>query len=281
MSSTAVAPLTRIDGPLPVAPPHSLLKTPGVVVERGDGRWMSGANMWGYPTNEPETWDGCDAGTNRVKSEESEMDITRFDAFAAYLPIACSTLVPVGFEDRALRAFNAKKSMAVEQALASGVQFSNNPYLGDANLTDLTSGTAVSPGVALSYLEQAIGETGEAGIIHAPPAVVAALQAFPFGQDDGEEDSPLVTVNGNRLVSGDGYIGVRPVGKPGLGTTESWVFATLGVEVRESGAELLPGDIKEAIDPLDNFLVFRAEEFFLVTWDPSALQVAVLVDWAT
>jgi hypothetical protein len=55
MSSTAVGITAALDGPLPVAPPQSLLNTPGVVQEAGRGldgerieinRVLAGANVW-------------------------------------------------------------------------------------------------------------------------------------------------------------------------------------------------------------------------------------------
>ena len=66
----------------------------------------------------------------------------------------------------------------------------------------LNSGTAVSPGVALSFLEEAIGTTCRTGMIHFTPAVVAALQAFPLGETT---TCDLVTANGTPVVSGMGY----------------------------------------------------------------------------
>ena len=71
-----MAPITGIgvrldlDGPRPVAPPYSLLKTPGVVVS-DDGRWMNGVNLDTYPTDVPVVWDPCSAGTFRTKDDGS------------------------------------------------------------------------------------------------------------------------------------------------------------------------------------------------------------------
>ena len=107
-----------------------------------------------------------------------------------YKGIKCSTISfggdPEDLFRRAERLLDATLSAGVERGLAEGVAGSSNPFFGDANVDDLTSGTAVSPGVALSYLEQAIGTTCRHGMIHATPAVIAALQAFPLG---GEQTS--------------------------------------------------------------------------------------------
>ena len=83
--------------------------------------------------------------------------------------------------------------------------------------------------MALSYLEEAIGETCRQGMLHFTPAVVAGLQAFPL---EGGADGRLLTANGTPLVSGDGYIGIGATGGlPAAGAGESWAFATGRVEV--------------------------------------------------
>lgn len=281
MSITAVGPAIRLTAPPPEPPLHGLLTIPGVLVQDGgdEPRWMNGVNLWGFPSGTPETWEPCSTGTFREKTDASEQTVERFDPFAVYLPISCSSLgMPDGFEDMARETLEATISFGVEQALANGVVGSTNPFLGDGNMTALNSGTATSPGIALSFLENAIGETGRRGIIHATPAVVAALQAIPIGDD--EETAPLLTASGNYVVSGGGYIGTDPVSGATPGDTEDWVFATWGVEVRLSEMHLNPEDIADALDTSNNDVVYRAERYVLATFD-SEFQVGILVDWAT
>lgn len=279
MSITAVGPAVRLKGPPPQAPLHGLLTIPGVLVADGGERWMNGVNLWGYPSGVPETWEPCATGTFREKSDASEQTVERFDPFAVYLPVSCSSLgMPAGFEDDARVALNASISFGIEEALANGVSGSTNPFLGDGNLDILAGGTAQNPGVALSYIENAIGATGRRGIIHATPAVVAALQAIPTGEDD--EAEPLLTASGNYVVSGGGYIGTDPVSGATPGTTEDWMFATWMVEVRMSEMQLNPEDIVDALDTATNDVVYRAERYVLATFD-SEFQAGVLVDWAS
>ena len=183
MSIMAVGPALNIDGPLPVAPPHSLLNTPGVVVSRDATRVLNGVNVWGYPEGCSNLWEPCSDGTYRTKLDDSSQSTPRFDSFVVYKPLTCSTISvgdPQEFSARISRVLEATESAAVEEALAIGVDGSSNPFFGDANVDDLTTGTAVSPGVALTMLEDAIGGTCRAGMIHATPGVIAALQAFPF-----------------------------------------------------------------------------------------------------
>lgn len=281
MSITAIGPATTLDGPLPLPPPHSLLQTPSVLAETAEEderpRWLNGVNLWGYPADEPSLWDPCATGTFRTKSEVSDQTTERFDPFGVYLPIACSSLgMPEGFEERARVALRAVVSFGVEDAISSGVGTWSNPFFGDSNLTILAAGAAVSAGVGLSYLEDAIGQTGRLGMIHATPAVVAALQAFPT---DDEGVDVLVTANGNVVVSGGGYIGADPLAGATPGATEDWVFATWPIEVRLSAMQLVPEDIGDALDTSNNDVVYRAEQYVLATWDTD-LQAGVLVDWS-
>jgi hypothetical protein len=284
----AVGPARDLDGPPPVAPLHSLLRTElldedgdrvGVVVDRDATRVLNGVNVYGYPTGCPSLWEPCSDGTFRTKSDVSEELITRFDAFVVYKPITCSAIgmgteAMEEFARRADRVLEATESAGVEEALAAGVETSSNPFFGDVNVDVLNGGTAVSAGVGLSFLEEAIGLTCRGGMIHATPAVVAALQAFPLGE---EENPRLVTANGTPVVSGQGYQDVDTPWLASPGTTEDWVFATGPVQVHLG--PLVTTSIRETLDRSDNTVTFRAERYVLAAWD-TALQAAVLVDWS-
>lgn len=277
----AVGPRLDLDGPRPLPPEHSLLETEGVVVSRDPQRVLNGVNVWSYPTGTPSLWEPCADGTFRTKSDVSEQLTETFDPIVVYTPITCSA---IGFggdrlEDLAAMAeavLEATDSMGVEEALAAGVQGSGNPFFGDAGVSILNGGAAVSPGVGLSFLEEAIGTTGRKGMIHATPAVVAALQAFPLGD---ESDRRLITANGTPVVSGHGYQGVGPSGGlPAPGATEDWIFATGPVHVHLG--PIVMSTPRESLDREINEVTFRAERYVLALWD-TALQSAVLVDWTT
>ena len=286
---TAVGPALDLDGPLPVAPEHSLLntrvRTPGndlasVVVERDATRVLNGVNVWGYPTGCSELWEPCSDGTFRTKSEESEQPSPRFDAYAVYKPVMCSAIGlsdPGELNERISRVLDATVSAGVETALAAGVDGSSNPFIGDGNVDDLTPtpGTAVSPGVALSILENAIGETCRAGMIGATPATIAALQAFPIGD---LMDRRLVTANGTPVYSGDGLIGLTTDDLSAPDPGEDWMIAHGPVEIYMGPT--VTQSVRSSLDRSDNLLVFRAERYVLHIWD-TALQAAVLVDWAS
>lgn len=279
MSTTGVGPLLAIDGPTPEAPPHSLINTPDVVVERDDGRWMNGVNIFGYPEDTPTLWAPCSDGTFAIKAEGGDMPIARFDPFAVYTPITCSAM-GLGsareFAGRAEVALEATLSMGIEAGLAQGIPgqaaADENPHFGDSNLVIL--GGTENPRVGLSFLENAIGATGRQGIIHLTPAVGSALQSNLLVS----ANDILKTVSGNRVVIGDGYIGTDPNLGSGPDDTVDWIFATGPVEARIG--PLVFNDLAETLERTTNDVTFRAERYVLATWD-TALQVGVRVDWSS
>jgi len=278
VSVTAVGPALDLDGPLPVAREHSLLRTPAVdVVEDDTGRWTNGVNVIGYPDGPPKLWEPCSTGTFRVKDEGEAEPQDRFDPIAVYFPLPCSTLGMGDYDEFAKRAELALKatlSHGIEEALAAGVTLSNNPFLGDGSLTALASGAAVSPAVGLRYLDNAIGSmSARQGLIHATPAVVDAWGGGQGLRLADEIRSPA----GTPIISGSGYIGVDPVGKTASGTTTDWIFATGPIGVKIS--PFVSTTVEETVDRTDNSVVVRAERYALIEWD-TALQVGVLIDWS-
>ena len=280
---TGVGIALDIDGPLPVAPPQSLLNTPGVLVNPEDftDRVFGGVNAWMYPNGCAELWEPCLDGTYRVKADESTMLTQRFDTFVVYTPITCST---IGFggdsiddlAERALVTHRATLSAGVERALAEGVDSSSNAFFGDANVQILNSGTSVTARVAVSYLEQAIGARCRQGMIHMTPASVAALPA-PLREGDS-----LATANGTLIASGMGYQGIDTAALATPAADEDWAFATLGVSVYLGPVRMTTP--KESIDREINEVTFRAETYVLAVWDgiddDELAAAAVLVDWA-
>lgn len=265
-----------LDAPRPLAPPHSLLRTPGVVVDAGEGRWLNGVNLDTYPEEVPVVWDPCSTGTFRTKDDGSGFDVPQFDPFVIYIPATCSTFSLGRLKEMLAEAFDARQSYGAELGLAAGVPGMVNPFLADANLTQLGS-AVLTPAEGMARLENAIGETGQKGIIHATPALVSSL-ALELLEGDVKGDNNLFTPNGTPVVSGGGYIDIRPVGKAAPTDGQDWMYATTGVEVRLGPISVT--DLVSSLDRSDNTVTFRAERAVLATWDPDALQVGVLVDWA-
>jgi len=281
MSMLTFGPPQYVDGALPVAPRRSLLGVPGVLQEAVDSRWTNGVALWGYPDGLPDTWDPCTTGTFRPKSDVSSFQTPDFAAFLAYLPIQCSSFSiaqdPDGFAQRAERALDATISFALEAALSQGIPMSTNPFLADANVSVLNGGASMSPAKGLAWLEEAIGETGRAGMIHATPAVTSSWFAtFPLFEP--EILSTLYTPNGTPVASGGGYKGATPSGQAAAVAGKEWVYATGPVQAWVASEPTL--SIEDVLDRTDNGVVYRAEKYALVAWDTS-LQAAVLIDWGS
>ncbi len=274
----AVGPAFSLDGPPPVAPPHSLLEQEGVVVERDATRVLNGVNVWAYPTGCSSLWEPCLDGTYRIKDDESDQPSTRFDSFVVYKAVTCSSIGmrnPHELFDRAQAVLEATASAAVEEALAAGVTSSSNPFFGDTNVDVLNSGTAVSPGVGLSFLEQYLGTECRLGMLHFTPAVVSALQAFPVGDP---ADTRLITATGTPVVSGMGYQDVDTPYLSTPGATQDWAFATGPPRVYLGPVTI--DALADNIDVSTNVLTYRAEMYVVAVWD-GVLQGAALIDWST
>jgi len=273
-----MAPITGIgvrldlDGPRPVAPPYSLLKTPGVVVS-DDGRWMNGVNLDTYPTDVPVVWDPCSAGTFRTKDDGSGSLVPQFDPFVIYIPATCSTFSLGRLKEMLAASFDAMQSYGAELGFAAGVTGMGNPFLADGSLTQLGAG-AISAAEGLARLENAIGATGQGGIIHLTPAILSVLKADKV---EADETGALITANGTPVAVGGGYQDIRPSGKAAPSDGQDWMYATGPVEVRLGPITIT--DLVTSLDRSDNTVTFRAERAVLATWD-TALQVGVLVDWA-
>lgn len=277
----AVGPAFSLDGPPPVAPPHSLLQQEGVVVERDATRVLNGVNVWAYPTGCSSLWEPCSDGTYRVKGSESNQPTSRFDAFVVYKTVVCSSIGmrdPHELFDRAEAVLEATLSAAVENALANGVDQSSNPFFGDANVDNLTGGTQVSPRVGLAMLEEAIGETCRQGMLHLTPAVLATSTTEPIDMSPAADYGPLLSINGTPVVSGMGYQNIDTPYLETPATTEDWVFATGPVRVYMGPVRI--DKLADVLEVDTNIITYRAERYVLALWD-GTLQAAALVDWAT
>jgi hypothetical protein len=280
MSSMTLAPPLDLDGPVPVAPVHSLLAVAQIVPS--DFRIGVGGEVWPYPPDLPQAFEPCSTGTFRVKSEGEGWDLPQFKAYELYLPITCSAITAhaPGFADRARIALQAKESFGVAKELATGyASGGDNPFLGDGNLNILAGGVAQKPDVALAWIEDAIGATAQQGIIHTTPAVGASMNGSGGYLLETVSGKLVTSANGTPVALDGGYIDVSPSLHAALNPGEGWMFATGPVQVRRGAdIEMIAEDIAESMDRSDNVVTFRAEREYLVTWDVN-LQVGVLVDW--
>lgn len=291
-----------VNAPRPLPPRYRLLDVANVI-EEADRHWQTGLQVWGYPpTGEwvpdggaapdfPATWALCTSDGTSIKAEGGTIPLPDFDAFTVYVTETCTARsvfdsmregetqdeyqarVQQQFTDRALAALNAAESWAVEREFSQGLLLPGNPYLSDAQAVIL-SATAEEPRTALSRLSQAVGQTGQQGIIHADPATIISWGEF-FIRPEG---SQLVTMDGIPIVRGAGYIGAVPVGQGALADGESWVFATGPVDIRRSQPFVNPGNVFEALDRGNNTITYYVERTYAVDWD-TVLQAATKVDW--
>lgn len=204
------------------------------------------------------------------------------------VPYTCSTFgwEEEDYQGKALRALERGKSKAIECEFWTGAHNPLNPSLvrGTPNDDDhvLNPGgaatpTAVSPGIALMLLAQALANCGSGGrgMIHATPALAERWASF---LTIGTEDGLLVTLSrGDIVVSGTGYPGTGPLGQPPPGPNEAWAYATGIVDIRLGDPELIPDNLEEAIERSTNTVTFRGE-CTAAAADDLCCRFAVLVD---
>ena len=263
-----------LDGPLPKPHPYNLF----TVAQELGGRWNGGVGLWAHPTDVPSGHDPCLDGTFREKDEPGDGLTAIFEAFEAYVGFQCSAMGMGNWQDfqaRVNRVMEAADAYAAERQLAFGDPRDDQPYLIDTNLDQIATG--VSPQAGLSYLEQAIGETGRAGVIHADPATASSWTVYGGLTPVGDQ---LRTWLGTPVVVGTGYIGADPAGGSTLGAGESWAFATGPLVYGRSETIELAPTAAETVDRSNNDVIYRAERDILVAWD-TALQAGVQIDWAS
>lgn len=279
MSTVTYGPPVRIAGPFPVTRPYRLLDVANVIPDV-DPHWQIGGEVYPYPIGPPELMEACASGTFRDKTVSEAVPLPRFGSFAVYLAERCTSRglgSDEAFKDRALAGFNAMVSFGIEEQFSQGTALPDNPFLADGNGDILNGGAAALPIEALGRLEEAIGATAEGGVIHATPAIATVWAANHLLYISGTR---LLTHLGTPVVVGTGYEGAQPVGQAAPDTEQMWAFATGPVDVRRSGAFIVPDTLAEATDrfgDLPNTVTYYVEEMFLVDWD-TVLQAAQLVD---
>lgn len=278
---TTAGPPVYLDGPLPRAPRYTLLDT-ATVVDEPDEHYLNGAQVRPYPPETGGRWDPCSTGSFREKLAGEDLgDIPLFGAFGVFVPIRCTGMdlqSDTDLQERALAVLAAVESSEVEDELANATALGElQPHLTDENADLLNSGNATPLVEALSLLVNAIADTGREGLIHADPATVLAWYAANALERDGQI---LRTGTGTPVVSGQGYVGAVPEEDSAGASDQSWAFATGPVEIRRTAPFVTPETLVEAMDRGQNDVDFRAERYYLITWD-RVLQAAVLVDRVT
>lgn len=279
MAAVGYGPPVRLDGPLPQKR-YSTLVDVATIVPEVDDHWMNGALVFPFPPDAGYVHDPCSSGSARTKRNGTAPDSPLFGAFTGYLPVKCTAASvgadPAWFRDRAEQAMAAVEATIAERVLATAEGLdTTQPHLTDGNLDQLNGGAATPLTEALSLLEDAIADTGRAGVIHATPGLVAA---WSMGGAFANTGRPyLSTANGTPVVSGAGYRNVHPDGGSAPATVNEWAFATGPVQLRRSEIFTNPDQVAAAVARSTNDIEFFAERHMLVTWD-AVLQAGVLVD---
>lgn len=287
MPATPLGAPVLIDGPIPQPAVYNLLtvaqRLPASVDEDGAAaeRWAQGGTIRPYSPDVPSGWDPCSTGTFRSKGSGVTKATSTFGAFVAFIAETCTAfniITPESYSARALAALAGTEPYAAESQLMKGLYLPNNPYICDINATFPVGFAAISASAGLEGLENAIGATARAGVIHADPATVSSWSKQFLVFEKGNSKI-LQTVNGTPVVSGDGYIGAVPLAHNAPpAARQSWAFATGPIVYQRSDQLILtPGSIREALNRTNNSVTYRAERDWLVAWD-GILQAAVLID---
>lgn len=289
MAIIPVGPEFAIDGPLPRKPRYTLVDAtlipdavPDGDEDRGSERWANGIAVHGYPQEVGTGWGVCaDASPNEKDSQEFPIPLPLFGPLTIYVTETCSSpyiKTPEDFRRRAAEVFAAVESGATAREFELGEFVPGNPYLGDANLVVLNGGNATSLADGLALLEEAIAATHRQGVIHMTSGTAAALTARDGGNALHDEAGRLYTINGTLVIPDFGYTGAAPAGQTDNSGTERWAYATGPVEtLRTAEITLIPENLSEALDRLNNTVEYRAERYYIPFWD-TALQVGVRLD---
>lgn len=270
----------RIDGPPPTPRPYGIVTTPGTIVSEGDPHWRAGVVIDSYPTDLPESHNPCALGTMRTKSEGTTPPAPEFSSFTVVYPFTCSG-IGLGNEagaerarSRVREAFIATEGWDVERELAFGVSDTSRPHFTEPGAQTFpagAAGTAVGPRESAALLENAIGATARAGLIHLDPATAMSWMAWDLIDTDGTR---AYTPRGTTVIIGDGYIGAVVGGA--LAADEGFAWATGPVRLIRDEVEVL-GPTAQVLDTETNLATFRAERNYVAYWD-TALLAAVRVD---
>lgn len=285
MSTSFVGP--RIDGPPPIAPLYGLLQAAAApaggvrIVPDADGegveRWGNGVVVSPYPTGLGDVFDACaPASTFEAKAiGDEDVPNPEFAAICAYLPVTCQARGIWNhdeFKARAVEVFSAVESALVSREFMHGYRLPSQPFLADGEGVFPNGDTVTSVRNGIALLEEAIAETGRAGVIHTSPSIVSALGGI--GQAFNTEGGVIRTTVGTLIVPDAGYVGgSQPTGHP----AGEWIYATGPLDVRRSAVIVNPETPSQAVDRATNETTYRVERYYLIDWD-TVLQAAVLVD---
>lgn len=158
----------------------------------------------------------------------------------------------------------------------------------DPGFVQLAGGTAVSPSLAMAYLNGAIADAQlGTGLIHLPAfAAERIYENRGVINSSGAAPSKLWSVNGNPVIVGNGYKGLGPDGSGGspstqapAGTVYQWAYATDLIQViRPVTPRVYPDSLAAAMDRSTNLVSYLASRPYVINWSGllrAAVKIAV------
>jgi hypothetical protein len=274
--------------PLPPVPGR-VTALSSLPVDRNDpGRWITGY------TFQPEACaNGAVLSMNCLGDSASLVDtvgrpaVVNGSGWMVYAYDKCSTFgwEAAEYEARARRQLVANESWLFARELwtgaATGPSSTNslpkNRPLADPGATAVTSGTAVTPLIALSLLEQALAQAGlnRRGFIHCRPQVLVHWASLYAVRREG---GLWLTPMDNIVVTDGGYLGSSPAAPSTAPTIDQWAYATSWMQVRVGQTRVTGGPDPTGIDRTVNTVHTWAFEPVMVQWDQCvhyAAQVAL------
>jgi hypothetical protein len=245
-------------------------------------RWRGGIDLRPYPAHTGDAHDPEGTGTFRDKATGVPAQNQAFYPFTAYVADSCSTFAtgPIDeYKARIMAVFTAVESAIVaEQLLTASIDPTNIPHLADGNGDFPNGDSPVSLLLGLALLEEAIGASHRAGVIHMSQKILTMFSQTFALDTDGRR---IFTLNGTTVVADAGYAGGgTPASHSAAGATQEWIYATGPIDVRRGAAAMLPPpeDDESAIDRTTNDVTYRAERDYVLAFD-AVVQAAVLVDY--
>lgn len=268
------------------------LKREGILPEQaGRERWINGVEVFPYPPSTGGIVGTCAPGTSTAGTMDFGVDLLhpQFAAITVYVAETCTSSRvwnQESFKGRAVTALTAIESSLIARHFMTGEGSPLNPHLSDANTECVfpNGDTATNAANGLALLEQQIGLSGRLGLIHGSPQFASALRER-FAVDN--RTGVIRTINGNPVIPDFGYAGgSTPHAHAAPTGTQEWIYATGPIDIRRSEIFVMPENVSEALDRgtafgatngRPNSITYRAERYYLVTWD-TEVQAAVLVD---
>lgn len=277
----------------PMADAIEELKREGILVpQAGQERWLNGVEVYPYPPHVGDIWDACSpstltSGQKSFGDEDAGFVNPQFAAVTVYVAETCKSFRvwdQAAFKARAVAALTAVESSLLGRHFMTGEGSPLSAYLADGLGSFPHGDAATTASNGLAILENEIGKTGKLGLIHGSPGFATALRER-FAVDN--RTGVIRTINGNPVIPDAGYSrGSQPHGHAGATGTQEWIYATGPVDIRRSEIFVMPETLEDALDAggaggattgRSNTITYRAERYYLVTWD-AILQAAVLVD---